>query len=200
LGIVVKDVEMRLIIELIKNSRRSDRELAKKLGTSQPTITRTRSKLEKDKIIREYTMIPDYVKLGFQLMSVTFSKLKKPMSKETLEDIRKTAREMMEKHPAATIITMNGMGLNADRVVIALHTDYSEYTEYIRLMKQYPPVVVDELKSFIIDLLDETQFRPLTFSTVANYLLKMSENSKARTQREESLKLLDKEDYQSSMR
>jgi DNA-binding Lrp family transcriptional regulator len=174
----VKDVELKLIIELLKNSRRSDRELARKLGVSQPTITRIRSRLEKDGTIREYTMIPDYVKLDFQLMSVTFAKLNESMSKKALENMRKTAREMMEKHPTASIIAMNGIGLNADRVMIAFHTNYSEYTEYIRLMKQYPPVVIDELKSFIVDLLDKTQFRPLTFSALANYLLRMNEDSK----------------------
>jgi DNA-binding Lrp family transcriptional regulator len=45
----MKDIERRLISELMKNSRRSDRELAKALGTSQPTITRTRGKLEREK-------------------------------------------------------------------------------------------------------------------------------------------------------
>ena len=174
----MKDVELRLIIELIKNNRRSDRELARKLGTSQPTITRIRSRLEKDGMIKEYTMIPDYVKLGFQLMSVTFAKLKRPIAKEDLENLRRTAQEMMEKHPIATIIAMNGIGLNADRVVIAFHKDYSEYTEFIKYIKQYPPVVVDDLKSFIIDLLDETQFKPLTFTILADYLRRTNENSK----------------------
>jgi DNA-binding Lrp family transcriptional regulator len=58
----MKDIERRLISELMKNSRRSDRELAKALGTSQPTITRTRGKLEREGIIKEYTMIPDFTK------------------------------------------------------------------------------------------------------------------------------------------
>jgi DNA-binding Lrp family transcriptional regulator len=49
----MKDIERRLISELMKNSRRSDRELAKALGTSQPTITR--GKLEREGIIKEYT-------------------------------------------------------------------------------------------------------------------------------------------------
>ena len=80
----MKDVELRLFAELIKNSRRSDRELARELGTSQPTITRIRSKLEKEGKIREYTMIPDYVSLGFQMMSITFFTLTQPLSGETL--------------------------------------------------------------------------------------------------------------------
>ena len=43
----MKDFELKLISELMKNSRRSDRELAKILQVSQPTVTRVRTKLEK---------------------------------------------------------------------------------------------------------------------------------------------------------
>jgi hypothetical protein len=36
----VKDVEFMLVYGLIRNSRTSDIELARKAGTSQPTVTR----------------------------------------------------------------------------------------------------------------------------------------------------------------
>ena len=57
----MKKKEMRLLVELIKNSCRSDRNLAKVLGTSQPTVTRMRNKLVKEGIIQEFTVIPDFV-------------------------------------------------------------------------------------------------------------------------------------------
>ncbi|MFZ0965605.1 MAG: Lrp/AsnC family transcriptional regulator, partial [Candidatus Bathyarchaeia archaeon] len=60
----MKKVELNLISELMKNSRQSDRNLAKVIGVSQPTVTRIRNKLEKEGYIREYTMIPDFSKLG----------------------------------------------------------------------------------------------------------------------------------------
>jgi len=72
----VKDVELKLIYELIKNSRRSDRELAKAIGTSQPTVSRMIKKLKKEGAIREYTMIPDFSKLGYKIMALTFCSLK----------------------------------------------------------------------------------------------------------------------------
>ena len=52
----VKDVELKLVSELIKNSRRSDRELARVLGLSQPTVGRMIKKLEKR---RNYTRVYD---------------------------------------------------------------------------------------------------------------------------------------------
>jgi DNA-binding Lrp family transcriptional regulator len=41
----MKETALKLIAELMKNSRRSDRELAKAVGVSQPTVTRTIKKL-----------------------------------------------------------------------------------------------------------------------------------------------------------
>jgi len=64
----MKDIELRLIAELMKDSRKSDRELAKVIGVSQPTITRIRTRLEKSGVIREYTIIPDFSQLGYTLM------------------------------------------------------------------------------------------------------------------------------------
>ena len=63
----MRKIEWKLISELMKNSRRSDRDLAKVIGKSQPTVTRTRTRLEKQGYIKEYTMLPDFQKLGFEI-------------------------------------------------------------------------------------------------------------------------------------
>ncbi len=73
----MKNVGRKLISELMKNSRRSDRELAQAIGVSQPTVSRTIKKLEKEGYIREYTMIPDFHKLGYEIAVLTFVRLKK---------------------------------------------------------------------------------------------------------------------------
>jgi DNA-binding transcriptional MocR family regulator len=52
----LKNTETGLISELMKNSRRSDRQLAKALNVSQPTVTRTMTKLEREGIIKEHTL------------------------------------------------------------------------------------------------------------------------------------------------
>ena len=56
----MKDVELKLISELIKNSRRSDRELAKAIGISQPTVSRIRVRLEKQGLV-DYSAVPDWL-------------------------------------------------------------------------------------------------------------------------------------------
>jgi DNA-binding Lrp family transcriptional regulator len=167
----MKDIELRLISELMKNSRRSDRELAKVLGVSQPTVSRTLKKLEKEGVIKEYTMIPDFTKLGFEIMSIDFAKLKESFSEEKLKEIRKQVRQTLLKEPESAIVGMTGIGCNADRVIVAFHEDYSTYTEALKKIKQHPLVEVEEIKSFLIDLNDRSQYLPLTFSSLADYII-----------------------------
>jgi DNA-binding Lrp family transcriptional regulator len=174
---LMKDTELKVVIGLMKNSHRSDRELAKVIGVSQPTLSRTRRKLEKQGIIKEYTIIPDYLQLGLTLMSITFTKMKGPLSKEILDDMKKRARNTINEHPSALILGNTGMGCNADYVAIAFHKDYNEYNEFMRDIKEFPSVNIDDTQSFIVSLLDKNQFQPLSFSQLAIYLAKAKESS-----------------------
>jgi DNA-binding Lrp family transcriptional regulator len=169
----LKDIELCLIAELMKNSRRSERDLAKVIGVSQPTITRTRARLEKEGYIKEYTIIPNFKKLGFQMMSFTLTKLKKQIPEGAIEKTREQVRETLKKNPLAEILGMSGMGLGADRVTVHFHENYSAYAEFMDFIKSNPLVDVRESNSFIVDLEDESHFRTLTFSELANYILKM---------------------------
>lgn len=56
----------------MKESKISDRELAKIVGVSQPTVTRMCKALESLEYIREYTVIHALDKLGFELLSLNF--------------------------------------------------------------------------------------------------------------------------------
>ena len=168
----MKDSELKVVIELIKNSHRSDRELARAIGVSQPTLSRIREKLEKQGVIREYTIIPNYPQLGFELLSITFTRMKGPLSKEILDDYAKRARDTMNEHPSALILGSTGLGCNADYVAIAFHRNYTEYTGFMRDIKEFPNVNIDETKSFIIDISDKDQFQPLSFTHLAGYLAK----------------------------
>jgi DNA-binding Lrp family transcriptional regulator len=171
-----RDSDMKLISELLKNSRRSDRELAKAIGISQPTVTRNRIRLEKEGYLREYTVVPDFRKLGFELASFNLVSVGKNLSKEELEKAQQTQLKNMAKGVAEEIVLFNkGMGEGHDAVVVAFHKSYSDYTKFVRKMEASPLVDISRTSSFIVNLADETQYRYLTFSTLAKYLLTMSQ-------------------------
>jgi DNA-binding Lrp family transcriptional regulator len=172
----MKDIELRLISELMKNGRKSDRELAKAIGASQPTVSRVRTRLEKEGIIKEYTMIPDFRKLGFEIAAITFVRFVKELSSEESNELRRYSREIGKKNPEAILMAVNGMGLGFDRVFISFHRNYSSYMKVISLAKTHAHHIdPSHIESFIISLTDELHYQPLTLSVIANYLLKTKE-------------------------
>jgi DNA-binding Lrp family transcriptional regulator len=179
-GIVLKDVELKLVAELLKNSRRSDRELARAIGTSQPTVTRTLRRLEKEGCIKEYTMIPDFEKLGFKIMAITFIKRPRNVSSEELERLMKLGREIAETTGLKGVLALRGMGLGYDVAVISIHEDYSSFLEHLDGIKRFPHADVASLQSFLIDLTDKVQYRPFTFSYLSKYVSAMVKKERGR--------------------
>ena len=164
---------MKLISELMKNSRRSDRELAKAVGVSQPTVSRLVKRLEKDGIIKEYTMIPDFRKLGYQLLALTFVKLREPLGSEETDKARKIAKQALEESPYGIVLLERGIGLGYDGVIVGLYEDYAAYTEHRNKLREYPFLEVTDVEGFLISLDDEVHYRPLTLQALAKQLLAM---------------------------
>jgi Lrp/AsnC family transcriptional regulator for asnA, asnC and gidA len=176
-GLVLKETELKVLAELFKNARSSDREISKRAGVSQPTVSRTRVKLEKEGTIREYTIVPDFVKLGYQLAAITLAKMKDIPSKETYNEVRKLARTLEKKNPSPVIAAMKGIGLEADFMSVSFHKTYSEYSRFIEYIRQFPQVKTEETRSFVMDLTNREHFRFLILSVFADYLLRKEEPS-----------------------
>jgi DNA-binding Lrp family transcriptional regulator len=95
----MKDVELKVLSELMMDGRKSDRDLAKAIGVSQPTVSSFRKKLEAEGIIQEYTVIPDFRKLGYEILAVTFIKLRGDLNQEEIEKARKIVENMKLEEP-----------------------------------------------------------------------------------------------------
>ena len=171
----MKNIKWRLLSELMKNSRRSDRELAKVLGASQPTVSRTRRKLEKEGYIKEYTLIPEFSKLGYHIMAVTLFKYATGLEREKVLEARKKAKAILKESLLEMVITERGNGIGYDGVTISFHKDYGSYIQFINLARQLHPVAAIKMDSFLVSLDDKVRYRPLTFSTLAKHLLKLKE-------------------------
>ena len=173
----LKDIELKLIAELMKNSRRSDRELAKALRISQPTVSRIIKRLEKMGIIREYTMIPDFAKLGYKLMGVSFIKLEEPQSALISSELEKAVIEVEKNNPHASLMAVDGVGLQKDRMFITFYEDYSAYSSAMRLTKQLPHINIESVESFLVNLEDKNNYRILSMATIADKIILLSKKA-----------------------
>ena len=130
----LKPLDYKLLFELMKNSRRSDRTLAKVLKTSQPTVTRRRARLEKD-FIDGYTAIPKWEKLGYEILAITL--VKSPLklgSEEMVTDAVEKSMKWLEKQPNVIFDYVDGVVgvcLHFRRVMRITPSDWKGYTEWI---------------------------------------------------------------------
>jgi DNA-binding Lrp family transcriptional regulator len=173
----VKAVEFKLISELMKNSRRSDRELAKAVGVSQPTISRLIRKLEKEGLIKEYTMLPDFNKLGYELFAISFIKFGRMLSPKEVEKAKNEVSSSFKNAPMEIVLIERGTGLGYHGVFTSFHKNYTAYVEFREWLRRLISVDLSDVQSFIISLADEVRYRPLTFTTLAKHILTLSEDN-----------------------
>jgi DNA-binding Lrp family transcriptional regulator len=156
-----------VLSELLGNSKQSDREIGRKLGKSQPTVTRIRRKLEKEGYIKEYTLIPDFEMLGFELMSMVFLKLLRQPSEKDFAEMRKLGEVLAKETGSSTTMALRGMGLGFNAVVVSFHRDYTAYNTVLSGIKQMEFVNPAAVQSFLIDLCDKTPYRHLSFKPLS---------------------------------
>lgn len=149
-----KEKKITLLYELMKNSRRSDRDLAKILDVSQPTITRMRKKLETDDYIFGYTLVPNLVKLGFEIVAFTFLNIA-----QTCTDPNMTAEELAQKahkwigKNKNVLFSGTGDGIRGKNcVMISLHQDFTDYTRFISEFRRQWGTNVLDVEGFIVTL------------------------------------------------
>jgi DNA-binding Lrp family transcriptional regulator len=158
---------LRLLKELLKNSRRSDREIAKLFGSSQPTVSRMRGQLDKKEYIKTYTVIPDFAKLGYEIMAFTFAKLKYYPSTTDAKKILTRAQDWVSKRPNV-IFAADGEGLGNDIVMISFHRNYSKYAEFMRSYAMDWGDTISGFQSFIVSLDSGYKMKPFNLKYLAD--------------------------------
>jgi DNA-binding Lrp family transcriptional regulator len=150
-----------LLLELIKNSRRSDRDLAKILGISQPTVTRLRRALEKE-AISQYTTIPNFSQLGFDIVVFTFAR-----SKELVHPLWEKGREWAKEQPNV-VFASTGQAMDADVVMVSLHKDYADFVKFYHDFRRDWGKYLEDFKTFIMSLKGSVQLKPFSFNYLVN--------------------------------
>ena len=117
--------------------------------------------------------MPDFCKMGFQLMALTSIKLKTGMDDE-IERVRQTRHEQLPKIPFDIIMLERGIGKNCDGVILSLHKDYSSYSGFRKWLGTHT-FLEETCETFLIDMHDKVRYIPLTMSVLAKRLFEMNE-------------------------
>lgn len=140
-----KKLTMRLVSELLKDSKKSDRELGKILGVSQPTVSRERKKLGEEGIIHEYSIVPDFAKLGFEILAVSCFKT------HQIGALTEKARKVTMSKPNVVLAApCEGMGTNG--MMISLHKNYADYSNFLREIRSEGGNEVESVSTFLVAL------------------------------------------------
>jgi len=166
----IKDLDLKVLSGLMKNSKISDRKLAHSIGVSQPTVTRRRAKLEKE-LSFKYTVIPDFAKLGMEIMAFHFTNWK-PGSYETLgkmKDFQKRVEKWLSDRPNI-IFASSGQGLGMSRVTITIHRSYSDFVKFKTEAENDWGKHFAQYETFIVSLKSDKVKRLPTFEYLADYI------------------------------
>jgi len=150
----------------MKGAKRSDREIAKIIGVSQPTVTRRRTLLEKE-AIDGYTVFPKWKKLGYEILALTFVKSKPILGLEDrYEAAHKKGKKWLMEHP--NIIMGGGCrGMGMDGFMISVHKSYSEFNQFMFKHKRQLGDQVNDVQTFLVDLGGSELLKPLHLKYLA---------------------------------
>lgn len=141
---MLRELERQVIKELFEDAKKSDRTISKKLNVSQSTITRVRKGLERKGYIKTYTILPDFAKLGCEIVAFTFVKMRPEIRAKT-EDLKKYVAEFSN-----VIYSSRGEGMGMTGVSVSLHKNYTDYVQKLSLLRQDWSMYLEDIQSFVV--------------------------------------------------
>ena len=124
------DIDRKLIGELLKNSKRSYRELARAIGVSAATVINRVQRLESSGVIKDYSTRLDHERLGYELTVITEIIVSKGKLLETDAEIAKIPN-------VCAVYDITGQ---TDAMVVAKFKSRSSLSEFTKKLLSMPYV------------------------------------------------------------
>ncbi|MFN3622020.1 MAG: Lrp/AsnC family transcriptional regulator [Nitrososphaerales archaeon] len=122
------DVDRRIIKEYLKDARCSYREVAKRIGVAVGTVLSRVKKLEEAKVIKGYSAVIDYSKIGYDITVVT----EIVVSKGKLIEVEKSVAEMPG---VCAVYDVTG---ETDAIVVAKFRDRESLSNFTKGLLKMP--------------------------------------------------------------
>jgi Lrp/AsnC family transcriptional regulator, regulator for asnA, asnC and gidA len=126
----IDDLDRKIIHQYVSDSRQSFHQVARKVGISPSTVIDRTKRLEKSGIIRGYTAVLDYEKLGLTVTAIT----ELTTTGGKLADVEKKLALMPE---ANSVYDVAGA---TDAIVLSKFRSTSELSRFTKRMQAIPNV------------------------------------------------------------
>ena len=124
------EFDRKILKEYLNDARASSREIARGIGVSVSTVLARTRKMEKNGVIKGYTVMIDHEKLGYQLTAIT----EVIVSKGKLLEVEK---EIAKMPVTCAVYDVTG---EIDAVLIAKFKDRNELSTYTKMLLAIPYV------------------------------------------------------------
>jgi Lrp/AsnC family leucine-responsive transcriptional regulator len=137
--------EKQVLMELLKDGRVTDQEIARRIKTSRPTIAKIRKRLEEKSIILDYATNVDFEKIGLHINALTIFKWNDYSRKKELKEIINHIKNLPQ-----VVMFIRGEGLGGkSKSILSVHKDLKEYEIFIRSLQEKWGPNVTEVDSFL---------------------------------------------------
>lgn len=128
--LLVDDLDLKILGEFMEDSRITCRKIAKKLGIAPGTVLSRIRRMEKNNILKKYTVSVDYEKLGYSVTSVT----EITVSKGKLVEVEK---KLAELPGVCAVYDVTG---DIDAIVISKFRNPAELSRFTKKVLSMPNV------------------------------------------------------------
>ncbi|MCL7394855.1 MAG: Lrp/AsnC family transcriptional regulator [Thaumarchaeota archaeon] len=147
---MLDELDLAIIRELVKDGRASYRSLAKKLGISVATVASRVVTLEKSGIIKGYTALVDYEKLGYEITAI----IELTISKGKLIEVQ---RQVAERPNVSNVYDVTG---ESDSIIVARFKNREELNKFVKWLLSMP-YVERTLTHLVLSIVKEDPRYPL---------------------------------------
>ena len=124
------ETDVKILKILLSDARLSSRKIARKTGVSVGTVLSRMKKMEQERIIKEYSAVVDYEKLGYDLTAV----IEITVSKGKLSEM---AKEVAKVPNVCCVYNVTGL---TDALVIAKFRKREELSSFTKYLLTLPSV------------------------------------------------------------
>jgi len=115
------DLDLKLLIEYVKDARQSSRHISKKLNVAASTIIERTKRLERKGIIKGYSAVVDYDKAGYELTAVVQVTIS-----NKLPEVERTIAKMPQ------VVSIYDVTGQTDAIIIAKFKSRKELSDFAK--------------------------------------------------------------------